>query len=275
MTGPRFSIIPAAALRDPNLSNTAKLVLAVMGQYCNDRNEWIFPSQQTIADQIGVTRRTVVTAVGELTSASYILSRPRYDEKTKARRSNEYYLLYDVDPCEEMTHGSVKQPPHGGVKPASHITNPDITTPKSIGAKKKSKPGKGAYPDDFEEAWSEWRRLWRSGGPKKGAHNVWKGLTQDQRKAAKASIGPFHRQFTDQYKDASPMYFQTYLRQLRWEEVEAAANAPRARRLDPASEAYKATAEKMAVRHNNPSLISAYMDPDSPLYGTLTELARN
>jgi hypothetical protein len=275
MSGPRFSIIPAAALRDPNISNTAKLVLAVLGQYANDRNEWVFPSQTTIADQIGVTRRTIISAINDLIRAKYLLSRPRFDDNTKARRSNEYFILYDVDPCEIISQGDVKEISQGDVKPVSHITYPDITIPKDSCGEDKKLNGKGKkYPSSFEAFWLEWRAqsLTVTGDSKKQAFGEWKRLTKDQQDQATRHAKTFQKKFKAEYPKATMKHACRYLSHANFEDIEP---PPKRRvmltRIPPDTPAYEAWVKFKAEKYDNPTLYDAYMKPTGELYGSIFE----
>lgn len=119
----RFSFIPAAAIRDKNLSKSAKLVMSALGIHANDREEWIFPSQNTLGEMVGLSRRTVVTAISELVSAGYLLKRARFDEETGAQKSSEYFIVFD-HPTEggcEVEEGGCEEEDTGGCE--AHFTH--------------------------------------------------------------------------------------------------------------------------------------------------------
>lgn len=263
--GPRFSIIPARALRDPNLSNSAKLVLAVMGQYCNDRAEWIFPSQSTIAEQIGGHRVTVNKAIKELTTAGYLLSRPRFDEETKSRRSNEYFILYDAPPCSETLQTPVADELQAPVAPGLHITNPDLTIPEDSCVLGK----KNDYPKDFQAFWKEWtaQHLHSSADSKKQAFKEWKRLTNYQKILAGRHAQIFQRKFKADYPKASMKHAERYLKHGNFEDIEPPPK--RIVMLKPGTPEYEAEARRQAEAARNPSVFHAFMDPQDKLYNTL------
>lgn len=76
----RFSQLPRAAVIDTSLSSTDFKVLAIIGLYLNhDREAW--PSQDTIAEVGGMSRRTVIRAIKSLEDAGYIESRKKYPNR--------------------------------------------------------------------------------------------------------------------------------------------------------------------------------------------------
>ena len=97
MSNQRFSITPAAAAADKDLQDTVYRTLAVIGMY-GDRNGWCWPSQQTIADIRGVTRKTINLHIKELTERGYLNIAPRYDEETGAQKSNMMQVKFDYEP---------------------------------------------------------------------------------------------------------------------------------------------------------------------------------
>jgi hypothetical protein len=71
--GPRVAIVPRAVLVDRELTPTDKLVFAVLASHANsDREAW--PSQHTLAKDVGVTRETVYRAIGRLRVRGYVES---------------------------------------------------------------------------------------------------------------------------------------------------------------------------------------------------------
>lgn len=114
MSQGRFAIIPARALDDAELGAAALKVLLVLGTHA-DREGWCFPSQDTVADRLGVSRQ----AVGKQIAA---LARLGYLEIHKTLRPdgrqgvNRYRVLYDPElPAERDTSlrdgGNLTLPP--------------------------------------------------------------------------------------------------------------------------------------------------------------------
>ena len=65
-----FSKIPKTMIR--SLSARALQVYAVLGDYRNQKLAYAWPSQKTIADDIGCSDRTVRDAIRELVDAGYV-----------------------------------------------------------------------------------------------------------------------------------------------------------------------------------------------------------
>ena len=116
--GPRFSIIPAAFVRDDRPSIVHFRVLNLLGTY-TDKAGWCVRSQIKMASELGVARETVNRAIGELVEWGYV-------EKTGQGQSRRSVCFYRVvmdpkEPPEAMDDtaatggGSVTKPSHGGV----------------------------------------------------------------------------------------------------------------------------------------------------------------
>ena len=71
MSGPRYSIIPAAAVTDWRLPDNAVRVLALVGSY-TDRNGWCSVKQDTLAAKLGVSRPLVSKCLKALAECGYI-----------------------------------------------------------------------------------------------------------------------------------------------------------------------------------------------------------
>lgn len=96
----QFSVIPARAMCDPRVSNAAYRVLGVLASYA-DREGWCWPSQQTMADALGVKRQAVAKQLGALEELGYIDSRRR-TRPDKGETSKAYRVLYDAEPASEQ-----------------------------------------------------------------------------------------------------------------------------------------------------------------------------
>lgn len=98
MSGPRYSIIPANAVWDRRLNHTDLRVLAALGSY-TDKQGWCFPSQQELADKVGVHRQRVCAAIKVLTDCGYVVSRPRTDQR-RGKIGCEYRVVIDTQDAE-------------------------------------------------------------------------------------------------------------------------------------------------------------------------------
>ncbi len=76
--GPQYSIIPAVATKDTRLSPRDLHVLAIIGTYTNERGV-CWPSQSSIGELAGVSRRMVQKCVATLTKSGYLKLTRRID----------------------------------------------------------------------------------------------------------------------------------------------------------------------------------------------------
>jgi hypothetical protein len=67
----RFAITPARAVEDHRLGDAAYRVLACLGTYA-DKDGWCWPSTETVATRLGITRQAVQRSRRQLTSLGYI-----------------------------------------------------------------------------------------------------------------------------------------------------------------------------------------------------------
>ncbi len=67
----RFSIIPARAIDDPRLGKAALLVLCALGTY-SDRDGWSWPSSNTLANRLRVSRRHISNGLRQIEQLNYI-----------------------------------------------------------------------------------------------------------------------------------------------------------------------------------------------------------
>ena len=76
MSGPRYSIIPAAAVLDARLKGRALQVLALLGSH-TDEDGWCSRSQVRMARQLVCGRASVHRAIGVLVECGYVEQRER------------------------------------------------------------------------------------------------------------------------------------------------------------------------------------------------------
>ena len=118
------------------VSSTAKLVLFALNEHTNigEHGDWrIFPSQERIARMCGVSRRTVVTAMKELTDKQVITVAHQHDDNGR-QLQNLYWIQAPklLDGGVQIFHtGGCNNFIHGGEN-SSHKSlnkNPLIKTP--------------------------------------------------------------------------------------------------------------------------------------------------
>lgn len=107
MSNARFSIIQAKAVRDPRVSDAQLRVLNALGMY-SDRDGWCFPSQGTLAEDIGKSRQTVNGYIADLTELGYVEKHKRFDNSIR------YRLLFDTPLVEPALQG-LSNPPDTNV----------------------------------------------------------------------------------------------------------------------------------------------------------------
>ena len=69
---PNLSIIPAQAVMDPDLSHTQLRVLCAIGMHTNRLGGGVWTSLGTLADEAGVSRKTVQRSCEELVARGYL-----------------------------------------------------------------------------------------------------------------------------------------------------------------------------------------------------------
>jgi DNA-binding transcriptional MocR family regulator len=98
MTGPRLSIIPAAAVLDPDLEPRDLQVLCLFGRH-TDENGWCTRSQVKLAAELGCARSTVQASIERLVEAGWLQKRSDKDEvhaKGKRTPAFDYRVVLDT-----------------------------------------------------------------------------------------------------------------------------------------------------------------------------------
>ena len=67
----KFGIVDRDVIQDPSLSTTSKAVYSCLATFANSKRT-CFPSITTIAELLGVNRRTVERAIKELSEKNYV-----------------------------------------------------------------------------------------------------------------------------------------------------------------------------------------------------------
>lgn len=87
-----FTMVPNHVLVSKKVSPGAKLAYAMLLKYYHYNGE-VFPGQQRLADEIGVSKRSVVVFIKELTEAKFVTV-----ERRGQGRTNKYRLHMKVQP---------------------------------------------------------------------------------------------------------------------------------------------------------------------------------
>jgi len=130
----RFSQLPRAAVIDQSLSSTDFKVLAIIGLYLNhDREAW--PSQDTIAEVGGMSRRTVIRAIKSLEQAGYIESKKKYPNRAGTHK------CYRVVMSRSDKNGTSRNATHVTYESDTALSLPirtspvELTTPNGVDAR--------------------------------------------------------------------------------------------------------------------------------------------
>jgi len=134
MSQSRLSIIPSRAISDTNLTATQLRVLCAIGSYTS-KDQTAYPRQATIAELLGISRKTVNQACQKLKDEGYLEIRHQYREDG-SQRSNLYYVRLDpsvsVDVqigtggCNPSVTGGVTPSVTGGVTSRRYTNNDSI-----------------------------------------------------------------------------------------------------------------------------------------------------
>lgn len=90
------SFIPNGLLRHDKISAGAKLLWARLSQYAGDEG-WCYPKQETLAEELGCTRKTVSKYIKELMNNEFIeLEKPTASERRKGASTRYYFLNHPV-----------------------------------------------------------------------------------------------------------------------------------------------------------------------------------
>jgi len=107
-TGPRYCVVPAAALDDPRLADIDYKTLLVLGFYA-DKHGWCHPYQRDLCERMGVkSRQAVSKRIGRLVQFGYV---ERYAQASKkgAQIANRYRVRFDLEkPPEDNSCGGEK-----------------------------------------------------------------------------------------------------------------------------------------------------------------------
>lgn len=102
MSTPRYSIIPGAAVDDPQVSDLHLRILTLFGK-ASDNNGWLQVNQRVIAERTGRSRETINRSIRELVDMGYVRKKARFSGKDGRRLINDYQVVMDrADPRESL-----------------------------------------------------------------------------------------------------------------------------------------------------------------------------
>ena len=104
------------------LSPTGKLVLLALVDCYNPNNEEIFPKQQTLADELGISPSSVKRGIKELADAKIIIY--EFKSTNRYRLTSTFYSFINIEkpvqkgnmPQSKLRHATVQKDPIEGVK---------------------------------------------------------------------------------------------------------------------------------------------------------------
>lgn len=117
----KFSIVPASALFDKRLTPQQLRTLAILSYYGGSKSQGCWPSYTTLAHDIGIGRRAVISYIKHLSVCGYVVKQPR-QRKDGGNTSNTYKvnLDFEVEIAEKETV-DIDCKPHG-YKDQNHRT---------------------------------------------------------------------------------------------------------------------------------------------------------
>lgn len=175
---PRYSIAPAAAMKDARLSLVGKALLALLGTY-TDKNGWCHPKQGDLAASLGVSREYVSRTLRTLVQLGYVETRS-FSASRRGRVALEYRVRTDLSDeivqaaensrCEPDVN-SASQRPANALKTADVIQSSqrgrceqEITADVNRRSHRIQRLNDPIIttPDSFPESWQRWPRKDRS-----------------------------------------------------------------------------------------------------------------
>lgn len=133
MSNQRFSITPAIAVTDSELSDSEFRTLSAYGVF-GDKNGWCWPSDTTIAEMRNISRRTVIRHRKKLIEAGYINVHKNFDDNG-SQTSNIIQIKFDYPYDTQVSPSDIKDvtPP---VTPECHTPSDikDVTQTPHLNA---------------------------------------------------------------------------------------------------------------------------------------------
>lgn len=139
----KFSIIPGRAINDPRVTDSIYRTLAALCGYANAKTGWCFPSQETLAQDTGKTRKTINEHLQLLEEWGYVVSgkRKREDNSPTSKR---YQVIYDVPFTRPMS-----SPDYSAYEFPRGYTNDSSNDPSTNTANGENQP----LPDGLSVEW--------------------------------------------------------------------------------------------------------------------------
>lgn len=151
MSRARYSLIPSAAVRDKDLTELQFRCLCMIGTYLGE-DQSAFPSQSTLAEDLGVTREAVNKAIKVLREKGYIKATNRY-RGDGGQTSSLYQVVLDLPatPCDPEFTPPVNAKEH---TPCERIGSHQEDTQSKI-PKGTDSSDRVPLPPIVEQIWSE------------------------------------------------------------------------------------------------------------------------
>ena len=119
----KFGVVPTLAILDKSITHAELRVFSLLCSYA-DKNGYCYPSQKTLAEQLGIAREGMNRHIRSLEKTGWIKSVQRF-RADGSKRSKLYSILYD--------HMGSDGEHQEGVVTEHHINNtPPINTPPMI-----------------------------------------------------------------------------------------------------------------------------------------------
>lgn len=254
---PRYSIAPAAAMKDARLPLSGKALLALLGTY-SDKNGWCHPKQSELAAALGVRRDYVCRILRVLVQLGYVETRS-FSASRRGRVSLEYRVktdladevvqaaensrcVADVDDsptrlCKPLKTADVHYSPHRG-RVGRESTSVEETSLRSV-SKLKNDPKH--FPENFVEAWERWPQRGRSNKAKSA--QAWAVANRSHTAASVLSAFDAYLAGPDARKDAGAYVpaLERWLRDKLEAWIELSAGRPSA--IDQTAERLRVLAE--------------------------------
>lgn len=247
----RFSIIPGGAVTDARLTPRALQVLCLLGRHTNDAG-WCARSQVKMAKEIGCSRSTIYDALELLLEAGWIekqhngrggrdadsASHPfaACSFRVRLDRNDLPQHIKDGDEFASEPEGGaaperqgVPVPPAGGAAPEpaplEGLPSEGISSePERETRARARKQAEGLA--NFEARWPT-----AAADDRHKTAYAWEALTDTEREAALAGIGPFLANLKQHKRSGIPAGWK-YLEQKRWMLIERKDEPPKIERFE-------------------------------------------
>ena len=220
MTGPRLSIIPAAAAEDQAVSAPAYRLLGLLAAHA-DKNGYCYPSVGRLAEKSGLGERWVKRLLNDLVATPYLAAAKRPGRSTVYQVITKRVVPQTTrELSDHRSHG----PPPGGP-----------TVPKGVVPQTTHNDTSNDKPNDTDIAFKEFWRIYPSRGdnkpnPKKPARAKFFAAVKSGTDPADILRGVENFVAAEQASDTEPRFIPmaiTWLNQGRWEGYQVAPSIGR------------------------------------------------